>query len=243
MSGSSSSGPEALAVPTEAGGGVVEPIGLTVHSLPRPDPAALEQRTRSGRLKMMLVLLICAAPVIASYLTYYVIRPQGRNNYADLIDPARPMPATLSLRTLSDEPVEPGMLRRQWLLVAVGPAACDASCRNRLLQQRQLHQMLGKDRDRVEKLWLVTDAGPADAALVSAVTQGADPLRILRVPRDELARWLEPAPGQRLDDHLFVIDPMGAWMMRAPLVPDPQKLKRDLERLLRASSAWDDAGR
>jgi hypothetical protein len=31
--------------------------------------------------------------------------------------------------------------------------------------------------------------------------------------------------------------------MRAPVSPDPAKLKRDLERLLRASSSWDRAGR
>jgi hypothetical protein len=40
-----------------------------------------------------------------------------------------------------------------------------------------------------------------------------------------------------------VVDPMGEWMMRAPVNPDPQKLKRDLEKLLRASSSWDVAGR
>jgi hypothetical protein len=36
------------------------------------------QRTRHGRWKMLGVLLVCAAPVIASYFTYYVIRPEGR---------------------------------------------------------------------------------------------------------------------------------------------------------------------
>jgi hypothetical protein len=36
---------------------------------------------------------------------------------------------------------------------------------------------------------------------------------------------------------------MGEWMMRAPPEPDPTRLKRDLERLLRASSFWDTPGR
>ena len=51
-------------------------------------PEELRQRTRRGRLKMLAILLICAAPVIASYFTYYVIRPEGRTNYA-----AAPAPA------------------------------------------------------------------------------------------------------------------------------------------------------
>ena len=41
------------------------------------------------RPELALVLLVCAAPVIASYFTYYVIRPDGRRNYGELIEPQR----------------------------------------------------------------------------------------------------------------------------------------------------------
>jgi hypothetical protein len=36
---------------------------------------------------------------------------------------------------------------------------------------------------------------------------------------------------------------MGMWMMRMPPAPEPARVKRDLERLLRASASWDQAGR
>ena len=70
------------------------PLGLTVHSLPKPHEVAAHEvrRTRVGRWKMLLVMLVCAAPVIASYLTYYVIRPEARRVYGVLIDPQRPLP-------------------------------------------------------------------------------------------------------------------------------------------------------
>ena len=45
------------------------------------------------------------------------------------------------------------------------------------------------------------------------------------------------------DGYLYLVDPMGEWMMRAPAEPDPQRVKRDLDRLLRASASWDRAGR
>ncbi len=208
-----------------------------------PDAADLERRTRVGRWKMFLVLAVCAAPVVASYLTYFVIRPQGRTNYAELIQPTRGMPADLGLQRLSGQPVATTELRRQWLLVTVTGSRCDAACEQRLLMQRQLHQMLGKERDRVDKLWLVVDDGTPDAALVTAQTSGADPATVLRVPRAALAQWLRPADGQALEDHLYIVDPMGEWMMRAPLQPEPQRLKKDLERLLRASASWDTPGR
>ena len=37
------------------------------------------------RLKLLGILAVCAAPVIASYLAYYVIKPGGRSNYGELI--------------------------------------------------------------------------------------------------------------------------------------------------------------
>ena len=42
------------------------------------DVGVTERRTRAGRWKMLLVLVLCAAPVVASYLAYYVVRPEGR---------------------------------------------------------------------------------------------------------------------------------------------------------------------
>jgi hypothetical protein len=46
-----------------------------------------------------------------------------------------------------------------------------------------------------------------------------------------------------LEDHLYVVDPIGNWMMRFPAQADPKQVKRDLDRLLRASAFWDKGGR
>jgi hypothetical protein len=50
------------------------------------------QKTK-GRWKLFIVLAVCAAPMIASYLAYYVIKPEGRTNYGTILDPRLyPMP-------------------------------------------------------------------------------------------------------------------------------------------------------
>lgn len=210
---------------------------FTVHSLP-----SVVQRTRVGRFKMLLVMAICAAPVVASYFTYFVIRPQGRANYAELIDPQRDLPAGLPLRDLTGQPFKAEALKGQWLLVTVGGGACDAPCERRLYLQRQLREMLGKERDRVDKLWLVTDDVALKPALRDALAR-TPAMQVLRVPQESLAQWLAPAPGHGLEQHLYIVDPLGHWMMRAPVDPDPAKLKVDLDRLLRASASWDRPGR
>lgn len=254
MSGSKSSAPGAGAASAE----LPSPLGLTVHSMPLPalaeaDVAAADpRRTASGRWRMLAVLAVCTAPVVASYFTYFVVRPQSRSNYSELITPPREAPAALPLRTLAGEPVRAATLRGQWLLVLVADARCDARCERHLLLQRQLREALGRDKDRVDKLWLVTGPGTPQPAVLRAIggggadagaLSGVAAVTLLRVGEDELTRWLVPADGRRLDDHLYLVDPMGQWMMRTPVDPDPARLKRDLERLLRASASWDTPGR
>jgi hypothetical protein len=236
MSGFNSSDPGLPAARAEG-------LDLTVHSMPAPRLDAAD-RTRSGRLKMFLVLLVCAAPVVASYLTYFVIRPEGRSNYGELILPTRPLPSAdrLPLDDLQGHRVDPSSLKGQWLLVVVAGADCDARCERALYLQRQLRETLGKERDRVDKLWLVTDAQPVRPAVLQAIG-GAAPATVLRVPHDALAAWLAPAGGQVLEDHLYVVDPTGEWMLRVPANPDPARLKRDIDRLLRAAASWDRPGR
>ena len=221
-----------------------EPLGLTVHSMPSPNQAldgAEGRRTVVGRWKMIAVMLMCAAPVIASYFTYYVIRPEGRSVYGVLIDPQRELPK-LAATDRNGAPVDIATLKGQWLLVAVADAACDALCEQQLYLQRQLRESLGREKDRIDRVWLVSDAAPVPERL----NNGLHGATVLRVPADQLARWLAPASGHTLAEHLYVVDPMGNWMMRFPARMDAagaSRAKRDVDRLLRASSSWDEPGR
>lgn len=232
MSGSNSSAPGSAASSPE-------PLSFAVHSL--PDPRVTGQQ-RVGRWKMLLVLAMCAAPVVASYFTFYVIKPSG-TAYGELIAPAVDMPADLPLTDLQGRPVAPASLRGQWLLAVVQGSDCPAACERQLYVQRQLREMLGKERARVDKLWLIPDGGTPRAEVLAAVSQKGAEVTVLRVPRERLEAWLKPAAGKTLADHFYVIDPMNRWMERAPGEPEPKKLKADLDKLLRASASWDTAGR
>ena len=195
----------------------------------------------NGRLKMLMVLLVCAAPVMASYFTYYVVRPEGRRNYGDLITPPVDMPE-LQTQDERGDIVPLKSLKGQWLLVAVGGGACDAACQENLYFQRQLRESLGKDKDRLDRVWFITDDAPVNKSLLPALSQS----QVLRLKAEALQGWLKPAADHALADHLYVVDPMGNWMMRFPApmnVSSAAKAKRDLERLMRASSSWDQAGR
>lgn len=219
----------------------MQPLGLTVHTLPAAEDALAAQRSRHGRWKMLGVMLVCAAPVIASYFTYYVVRPEGRRSYGELIEPQRAIP-DIAARTLAGGAQRLPALQGQWLLVSVAGGGCDAQCQSNLYLQRQLRESLGREKERVDWVWLVTD----DAPLPPSIQPGLQQATVLRVDAAELARWLAPAQGHALSEHLYVVDPQGHWMMRFPARMEraqAAQAKRDLDRLLRASAAWDPPGR
>ncbi len=219
-----------------------ESLTFTLHGTPAPMRDYSAAQSRRGRITMLVILFACALPVLASYFTYYVIRPHGRTNYATLVEPQRPLPALSEVpaQDMDGHSVPLTTLKGQWLMIVVAPASCGKQCESNLFLQRQLREMMGAERDRITKVWLVDSPEPVAPELAAAMA--AKPaVAAYRVERAALARWLEPEAGHQLEEHVYIVDPLGNWMMRTPANPDPVKLKKDVDKLLRASAWWNRA--
>jgi hypothetical protein len=228
MSGYKSSNP--------SGDATDEPVLMTTHDV--AGLAADRPRVGAGRIKLLLLFLACAAPVIASYFTYYVIQPDLARSYGTLIQPPLELPDVVA-HDLQGQAKPLRELRDQWLLVSVGPSACDEACQQRLYMQRQIRESMGPERARVDWVWLISDDQPVAPELLPALANA----QVWRVDPEVLSAWLQAAPGQSLSDHLYLVDPMGMWMMRFPAQPDGKKLRADLAKVLKASQFWDEEGR
>jgi hypothetical protein len=196
----------------------------------------------SGRWKLLLVLLVCASPLIASYFTYYVIKPQSRTNYGALIDPAaHPIPP-LSTTTLDGRPVSLADFKGKWIMLKVGGSACEKACLEQMYAIRQLRSMQGKAMDRIERVWLITDREPLETIVIREL----DGMQMLRADPAQVAAWLPVAPDAPLDGAIWLVDPLGHLMMRFPAVPATMpeadklahyaKVKKDIAKLLKASA-------
>lgn len=185
-----------------------------------------------GRWKMLAILAVCVAPVLASYFTYYVIKPSSRTNYGALIDPrAYPIPQ-LGSTTLAGKPEGLDAYKGKWIMLKVGGGACPEACKKQLFTMRQERLMQGKEQDRIERVWLITDNEPIDTMLIRAY----DGMHMLHADPAAVAKWLPVDPGSKAEDHIYLIDPLGNLMMRFPAEPEPRKMFKDIEKLLKASS-------
>lgn len=145
----------------------------------------------SSRLKLGALLLVFVAPVLASYLAYYMIAPAGptsTTNHGHLVDPAQPMfvypsgdtPDTdatagaptprpflvaADLRSPDGEPVAPALFRERWTLLYIARGECGESCRTRLYDTRQVRTATGRERLRVRRILLLIDPVDLDSLM------------------------------------------------------------------------------
>ena len=193
----------------------------------------------------MAVLAVCAAPLIASYFMYYVVKPKGGvTNYGTLIDPRlHPIPPMAST-TLDGKPATLENYKGKWIMLKVGPSECLQECQDQLYAMRQLRTMQGKEMERVERVWMITDNEPLDTVLMRV----NDGTRMLRAPAAVIDKWLPLEQGEgtgntadKVSDHVYLIDPLGNLMMRFPKgavstdTTKVRKVHKDLAKLLKAS--------
>lgn len=177
-----------------------------------------------SRVKLLLLIGIFVLPLAASYLAYYVWQPSGRKNYGELI---RQVEADLGGTDLAGRPWHLSGLKGKWVMVYVGSGACDPACQQLLYYMRQTRTAQGREMDRVERLWVLTDHVVPTPALQQAHA-GLHYLRAASPPGAIFA-------GSDGGAHVYMIDPLGHLMLRWPQQPDPRRMIKDLKHLLKAS--------
>jgi hypothetical protein len=152
-------------------------------------------------------------------------RPQGSVAHGTLVEP---------VRVLDGYPGGVTDLRGRWVMVYIGTAECDEHCRDRLYGARQVDTALGRDADRVERLYLVVGSTPADVEIVASEHPR---LHTARVPADD--PWLatfdfgDGAPSTT--GRVYLVDPLGNLMLFWSAEAEHRDFFDDLKRLLRVS--------
>ena len=196
-------------------------------------------KAKSGIWQMWLIIIIFAAPVIASYITFYFIKPVGgKTNYGQLVYPVQPAP---------ENSLMPHVYGKWTLLIARPGLDCskdEEHCIKLLFLLRQVRASLGKEMERVQIVWINTDNSSIDPKVSEAYNENLAGVKIVPIPenyaeRKQLEIWLEQDDQK---DSIQLLDPRGARMLRfsvKPELPEFSKMRKDIEKLLK----WNPTGK
>lgn len=184
-----------------------------------------------NRLQMIMIFVVFAAPIAGAFL----YKPQKFNNYGDLYTPARPV-SNLVMRG-EDGDVELDSFRRQWIFLITADTSCSEACEENILKMRQLRFMQNNNMTRIRTVFMHTSLAPAVADDLAAKYR---PIESYSVESEAFNKWVEilqlqDAPIEANKDRFYVIDPAGNLMMSYPASADPNIMKKDIKRLLKAS--------
>jgi hypothetical protein len=186
---------------------------------------------QKGRRTLLLVALVFLGPMavaMALYFTGFQLRPEGTTQHGILFQPARSLP-DLSMTVLSRKGGS-ATLSGKWTLIYIGPGDCPADCRQALVEMRQGRRALGRDMDRVQRLYLVT-AGSVDRGFLITEHPGIGLAEGESAPTGLLQAVGSVQPGD-----IFLADPLGNLVMRYPAGTTMKGMHQDLQRLLKIST-------
>jgi cytochrome oxidase Cu insertion factor (SCO1/SenC/PrrC family) len=103
---------------------------------------------------------------------------------------------------------------------------CEAQCAAELDRLQQVHAALGRDQDRVQRVFLTGDPRESSRRQSGLVAGRLE-------PRSSLSMLL--GPERIAAGRVFVVDPLGNLVSSYPPDADRRRILEDLERLLDVS--------
>ncbi len=191
--------------------------------------------TRKGRRTLLILFLVGALPVLASFTAYLsgFGVPAERSNRGEFILPPVSIAGLGMQDALSGEPVvfEP---EQRWLVFVAGAGECAARCRQVLHDMRQVHTALGRQTIRVRRAYLVDSAAAAES--VTGLRDAYPGLRLLTGSEEVSARLSGAIRSVELaGDEIYIADPLGNVMLYYTAEHEGRDLLEDLRRLLKVS--------
>lgn len=193
--------------------------------------AVAKPQIKNGRLPLLLIVLIPTVAMGLAWLMYFtgLLLPEGRTNKGELILP----PAQFSeLRLLQGETsLQLDELEGNWGLLVFGSTDCTGqACQESMYKTRQVHVALGKEADRIVRLYVA----PQQPVISENLAEEHPNVFWLNGNKSTILKALNLESWP--DNRFFVIDPLGNIMMGYQADQKGGDLLKDLKKLLKTSN-------
>ncbi len=180
-----------------------------------------------GQLQLAIMALIFLGPLALAAWLYYggeSLQPEGRANHGVLLEPIVTLDDFAPGTTLAE--ATEGHRRH----VYANTTGCGDDSREGLYTTRQIRLMLGRELDRVVRVFLHGDA-PLDTLFIEAEHEG-----LVTFGETSLADYLRSRlPQGTPGNGYYLVDPLGNLVLYFPPGTTPRDMVSDIKRLLRLS--------
>lgn len=189
-----------------------------------------------GRGPFLLLAALFFVPLFAAYMLYFVwpeLRPSGTTNYGVLLPKVQAAPA-LSFTDADGKAQSEESLKHHWSVVYMAGANCDDACVARVIMIRQVRLLLADERPRLKRFYIAPDAAALQAAKAKFGSEQPDLVYLADTAASgkRAADFFKPTDPNAL----YLIDPLGNWLMVYPSDRADYKLiLKDIKRLLKLS--------
>jgi len=180
-----------------------------------------------GRIQLLLIAAVFLGPLALAAWLYFAgqdLTPAGRTNNGALLQP---------ITNLKEAVPESPLYAHNdgyWVLLYANDAPCDESCAHSLYTLRQSRLMLGKEMDRLIRVFLRGDTAP-DTVLLADEHQG-----LVALNDSALKELLDnKKPTDLAAGGYYLIDPLGNLVMYFRPDIDPGAMVEDINHLLELS--------
>lgn len=185
-----------------------------------------KRKTTWARAQMLLIATVFLGPLAVATWMYYsgAFLPHGRTNHGALLEPI--------VNVIEEVPgSEAGLLGDgYWLLLYTNSGECADDCKRALVTLRQSRLMLGREMDRLKRVFLHGESAP-DTVFVADEHAGLISLR-----DDSLLSLLNNKKPEALSaGGYFLMDPLGNLVMYFEPETEPGDMVEDVKRLLKLS--------
>jgi len=185
-----------------------------------------QKKTTWARVQMLLIASVFFGPLAVATWMYYggYFQPEGRTNHGALLEPIINVVAEApgSMVATSGD--------GYWVLIYTDDGECAESCKKALYTIRQSQKMLGKEMDRLLRVFLHGESSP-DTVFLADEHAGLISLR-----DEDLSVLLNnKKPAELSAGGYFLMDPLGNLVMYFEPDMDPSDMVDDIKRLLKLS--------
>ena len=184
------------------------------------------KKTTWARFQMFVIAAVFFGPLAVATWMYYsgAFAPEGRVNHGALVEPVfsvvEELPSSATVRETDG----------YWVLVYVNESNCGDPCRKALYTIRQSRKMLGREMERVQRLFLHGES-PPDTVFLADEHAG-----LITAEDSDFARLLNNNKPATLEaGGYFLMDPLGNLVMYFEPSINPRDMVDDIKRLLKLS--------